>query len=108
MAKGLSWKQQIPRLILDERKDDKRFWIEFDNDTEGPRQIERKFHDYVRTLMPVVETSPVLWVTTNEQRRNYLERNWEAFSRQFYRNKPIPKMEFFVEGEETSYLMNST
>lgn len=87
---------------------DKRYWIEYDNNTEGPRQLERKFHDYVKTLVPINENSPVLWVTSDEQRKDYLARNWTAFCRQFYQDKPVPTMKFFVEHEDTQYLLSNS
>jgi hypothetical protein len=92
------------RLILNEQ----RFWIEYDNDTEGPRKIERKFHDYVNTLIPVGENSPVLWVAVNDQRKRYLEANWKALRRNFYRELKVPNMLFFTEGEETEFLLSTT
>lgn len=91
------------RLIFSE----KRYWVEYDNNTEGPRQLERKFHDYVKTLIPINENSPILWVTFDEQRKDYLARNWGAFCRQFYQDKPVPTMEFFVEHEDTQYLLSN-
>lgn len=92
------------RLILNEQ----RYWIEYDNDTEGPRKIERKFHDYVNTLVPVRENSPVLWIAPNDQRKRYLEANWKALRRNFYRESTIPNMLFLTEGEETEYLLSTT
>jgi hypothetical protein len=91
------------RLILD---DTHRFWIEYDNNTEGPRQLERKFHAYVKTLMPIGETSPVVWVASTKSRRDYLSANWEAFVDIFYRNTQIPQMYFFVPGEETQFFLS--
>ncbi|MDT3418201.1 hypothetical protein QO009_004126 [Brevibacillus aydinogluensis] len=79
------------------------YYIEFDNDTEMPRQLERKFHRYVQTLQEIKDsTTPVLWITTNQKRRDYLRRNWESIKRKYYAGKPIPipEMHFFVQGEE--------
>ncbi|GIM47694.1 hypothetical protein DNHGIG_32430 [Collibacillus ludicampi] len=92
------------RLILNEQ----RFWIEYDNDTENPRQLERKFHDYVNTLVPVGENSPVLWIASNDQRKRYLEMNWKSFQRNFYKESKVPNMMFFTEGEETNFLLSAT
>lgn len=91
------------RLILDETR---RFWIEYDNNTEGPRQLERKFHAYVKTLMPIGETSPVVWVASTKSRRDYLSANWEAFVDLFYRNTQIPQMYFFISGEDIHFFLS--
>ncbi|WP_018130207.1 replication-relaxation family protein [Effusibacillus pohliae] len=91
------------RLILD---DTRRFWIEYDNNTENPRQLERKFHNYVNTLMPIGETSPVVWVALTQNRRDYLKANWNAFVELFYRDKQTPQMYFFTPGEETKFFLS--
>lgn len=77
------------------------YYIEFDNDTEMPRQLERKFHRYVQTLQAIRDHStPVLWITTNPKRKDYLKRNWEAIKRKYYAAQPVPDMHFFVQGDE--------
>jgi hypothetical protein len=92
------------RLILDETR---RFWIEYDNNTESPRQLERKFHNYVQTLIPIGETSPVVWVAFSKTRREYLKANWEAFADLFYRDKQVPQMYFFVPGEDIHFFLSA-
>jgi hypothetical protein len=91
------------RLILG---DTRRFWIEYDNNTENPRQLERKFHRYVQTLMPIGESSPVVWVAYDHKRKDYLQRNWEAFVELFYKGHPIPEMYFFTPGEDTQFFLS--
>jgi hypothetical protein len=92
------------RLIWDGKH---KFWIEFDNDTEGPRKLERKFHNYVQTLSLVDEKSPILWITTSEKRQEYLYKNWEAVKNVFYKNYPntLPEMHFFTESQETEFIL---
>lgn len=81
---------------------DRRYWIEYDNDTEGARKLERKFHGYVQLSDP----DPVIWVAPNKKRRDYLQNLWRNTVRAFYSDSdyPIPKMHFFVAGEETPFL----
>lgn len=77
------------------------YYIEFDNDTENPRQLEKKFHSYVQTLTAINDLStPIVWVTTNPKRKSYLQRNWEAIKRISYPGIAVPIMHFFEEGEE--------
>ncbi len=85
--------------------DGSHFYIEFDNDTEMPRQLERKFHRYVQTLQPNRDTSPIVWITTHEKRKDYLQRNWEAIKRKYYSNFMPPSMYFFVQGTELSFFL---
>ncbi|GAB6936006.1 hypothetical protein JCM14720_19270 [Calditerricola yamamurae] len=92
------------RLILDNKH---RYWIEYDNNTEGPRQLERKFHAYVKTLMPIKDTSPVVWVAFTENRRDYLKANWEAFVNLFYKDEFVPQMYFFIPGEDTQFFLSN-
>lgn len=91
------------RLILDDKH---RFWIEYDNNTENPRQLERKFHAYVKTLMPIGETSPVVWVAIDKNRRDYLKANWKAFVNIFYRNTQTPHMHFFTPGDDSQFFLS--
>ena len=82
------------------------YWIEFDNATEGPRQLEKKLHQYVTTLYHpekgCLDRAPVIWITINQQRRDYLEKLWNATSRRF---DEVPEMKFFIQGDETNFLM---
>lgn len=81
---------------------DRRYWIEYDNDTEGARKLERKFHGYVH----LNDSTPVVWVAPNEKRRDYLQTLWKNMVKAFYSNhQSVPKMYFFVAGNETSFLV---
>jgi len=80
------------------------YYIEFDNDTEMPRQLERKFHRYVQILQATKDNTPILWITTNSKRQSYLRRNWEAIKRKYYAGQPVPDMYFFVQGDELGML----
>ena len=83
------------------------YWLEYDNDTEGTRKIERKLHSYVKTLIPKpeVEPYPVIWVAPSGRRRDYLQTIWEGMKKMYYKDVPVPPMHFFVAGEETDPLL---
>lgn len=83
----------------------KDWFVEFDNATEGPRQLEIKFHRYVELFdrLDNIRSTPILWVTTTDKRRDYLRANWEATMKISYADHPNPPTSlFYVEGEETS------
>ena len=84
---------------------EKWFWIEYDNDTERTRKLERKFHNYVQTLIPVPNASPdpVVWVCPTTQRRDYLQDQWQMVVELFYQSRKIPHMHFFTNGEDTDF-----
>lgn len=79
------------------------YYIEFDNGTEGPRQIERKFHAYVNILPEIKDRAPIIWVTSNVNRKEYLYKNWAALCQISYTGQPVPEMRFFLEGEDIHY-----
>lgn len=100
------------------------FFIEFDTGTENGNKIERKMYRYLE-LQNIMESHedklnvyPVIWVTFKESRKRFLEKKWKdaqkSFTYKFKRNdsdqnkrslpNKIPKMYFFVEGEETHFL----
>ncbi|MDQ6422635.1 replication-relaxation family protein [Paenibacillus sp. LHD-117] len=80
-------------------------YVEFDNDTEGPRQIETKFKRYVDLYMSLELNRPIVWVTISEKRKQYLERNWNALKTISYANQDkLPEMVFFVEGDEIPWI----
>ncbi|MEK4799985.1 replication-relaxation family protein [Thermoactinomyces sp. FSL K6-2592] len=88
-------------LILDNVS----YWVEFDNNTERSRQLIQKYQGYQRAIAHYEETQevnhPVLWVTTNQYRRDEMERIWELVKKDYSR---VPKMHFFVQGQETDWL----
>lgn len=87
------------------RMNDTDLLIEFDNDTEGPKALESKYHRYVDLYNKLKLRYPIIWVTINERRRSYLERNWEALKKVTYNDFPeLPNMYFFLEGQETEYI----
>jgi len=67
-------------------------WIEYDNDTEAPRIIEKKLREYVKTLNRVDNHDPVIWVAPTEKRKNELKDIWEyiqgTFSQTFHNPRP--------------------
>jgi hypothetical protein len=99
--------------------DNKRFYIEFDNDTENSRKIEQKFHRYIQTITPYgprpdeykkIKSTlnyPVVWVTTSDKRKNHLQTWYAKITESYYSKVDIkPNMYFFVEGEETLSLLD--
>lgn len=93
------------RLIIE----GKPFWLEFDNSTEGPRKLERKFHEYIETLYHEktgwLDSASVVWVTIDESRRTYLEKLWFATRIRFPENR-WPQMRFFTAGDEVDFLLS--
>lgn len=96
--------------------DKKARWLEFDNDTESRKKIERKMMDYVEAMIPMENQDVIIWVTTkhNPQRKDYLSNVWQdvknseevkrlkdGYGDQFF----LPSMHFFVEGEETDSIL---
>jgi hypothetical protein len=90
------------------RINDQTFWIEYDNGTEGPRALEKKFNDYVVTFTQIMlKNQEVVWVTIDQKRCEYLKKVWTLTRKRFPQNKyVVPTMEFFVAGSETDYLLN--
>ncbi|MGP3788201.1 replication-relaxation family protein [Paenibacillus sp. 1A_MP2] len=81
--------------------DDKSFFIEFDNNTEGARQLENKFARYIELYETLGFDFPILWVANTEKRINYIHRNWRASIENFYVHKQnLPKCHFAVAGKE--------
>lgn len=110
--------QQNPKLARKEKREMIRpdglcvlanayYWIEFDNDTERSKQLIEKYRGYRNTIsQEVVETInyPVIWVTTSPYRRDEMENIWEIVKEEYYAGKSVPKMYFFVQGDETEWL----
>ena len=75
-----------------------KFWLEFDNSTEGSRQLFNKYRLYVTNLEHLPESlRTVVWVTKSEVRRRWMQQWWERLAVTSIR------MLFFVEGEETAF-----
>lgn len=98
----------------------KNYWIEYDNCTEGTKRIEEKLMDYVTHLYALssfwkdptgkrhspINRSPVIWITTQFQRKRYLESIWNQMIQLRLYEIWIPEMLFFVQSDETAYLLN--
>lgn len=94
-------------LLQTKSQEEVYYWVEFDNNTESARPLERKFHRYFKTLEvlePLGIDFPVLWVTINDNRKRYLSDVYRDMIEHFYRTKRVPEMQFFVAGEETAFL----
>jgi hypothetical protein len=59
------------------RLDGRTFWFEFDNDTEPSDILAIKMKRYVHTLLMAANQDPVLWVSPNERRSQFLTACWE-------------------------------
>lgn len=79
----------------------KSYFIEFDNSTEGARQLENKFARYIELYDTLDFKHPIVWVANTEKRINYLQRNWRASVDNFYSHKSnLPVCIFSVAGRE--------
>jgi hypothetical protein len=103
------------RLVLGNQA----FWVEYDNGTEGPLELERKMVEYIDTLeelreewvdphgqrRPPIDVSPVVWVARDEQRRHYLEGIWRSLVLLRYVGQWVPEMHFFSPGQDTLFFL---
>lgn len=111
-----SWEQN-PKLALKEKRkmirpdalcgiDDDHYWIEFDNDTEKNKQLINKMRGYKETIGVKQARNinfPVVWVTTNQRRKDKLEGIWEHVKINYYPGEKMPEMRFFVQGGERDW-----
>ncbi|GEO26867.1 hypothetical protein AAC03nite_26520 [Alicyclobacillus acidoterrestris] len=76
------------------------FWLEYDNATESSRQIRKKFSLYITNLFEAKDqrVNKVVWVAPTIERARWLQTRWEEM------NESAIDMQFFVAGQETSYL----
>ncbi|PTM52721.1 replication-relaxation family protein [Desmospora activa] len=87
------------------------FWLEFDNISEWGEKLRGKYRNYIETFNPIPrETglhSPVVWVTHERSRLEYLEQQWKQVKvhPRFKDYQQKPEMYFFLSGEETTFLM---
>jgi hypothetical protein len=79
------------------------FWIEFDNSTETSSQLEEKMEQYIKVLTDLEDPSPVVWVVKDYWRKTDLQFIWGYTSKGY---PTVPKMEFFVQGEEVNFLLS--
>lgn len=88
------------------------YWIEFDNDTEAPRKIEKKLKEYILTLNRIDNRSPVVWVAKSKERSDELRDIWEYTQETFQSEEGekrisfIPEMYFFDSGCETDFFVS--
>lgn len=84
-------------------------WLEFDNATESHKKLKRKLEDTIYTLVSIGDQSPIIWVITQRvpARAQQLKRIWEEVQAEQIGNYPyLPHMEFFLEGQETEYILS--
>jgi hypothetical protein len=96
-----------------------RFWLEYDNETEGSKQLEEKMMEYHARLTPLsrswkdrngrirkpIDQSPVIWVTNTVHRKSYLKSIWKQLIKFRLDGQQVPKMLFFVASEETDFFV---
>lgn len=77
-------------------------WIEFDNSTEGVRQLQIKYNQYISLLQKVdFEERRVVWVAKDEKRVAIMHASWRGWIERVGENNALPDMRFFVETRET-------
>ena len=79
-------------------------FFEFDNNTEMARMLEDKFHRYIQFYQELNLDFPVIWVTTDEKRKQFLKKNWEGLLEISYMGQNVPEMHFFLPGEEITWM----
>lgn len=113
--KYLEEKKQLPRPDFRITIDTKPAWGEYDTGSEGLEQkIIPKMKLYIKWMVLLKDTSPILWVTDTENRCKLLQGAWDRCqndeiydelkqSEDFY----FPKM-VFVTLDEVSRLVGGT
>ncbi len=77
-------------------------WIEFDNSTEGARQLQIKYNQYNTLLQKLdLEERHVVWVAKAEKRVRVMQAAWEGWMDRLGEENVFASMSFFVEGDET-------
>lgn len=80
-------------------------WIEFDNNTEGARQLQIKYSQYNSLLQKVdPEERRVVWVAKSEERIRVMGAAWRGWIERIGEESTFADMHFFVEGQETTNL----
>ncbi|TCW41590.1 protein involved in plasmid replication-relaxation [Laceyella sacchari] len=114
LQKAEEWKKE-PKLERETKKNlihpdalvvinGKMFWMEFDNSTESSSQLEERMEGYIRVMNDLKETAPVVWVVKDAWRKADLQFVWGYTSKG---HAVVPRMEFFVQGEEVDFLCSS-
>ena len=80
-------------------------WIEFDNGTEGARQLQIKYSQY-NTLMQKLDSEErrVVWVAKSEKRIRVMEAAWKGWIERIGGSNALAEMHFFIESQETGSL----
>lgn len=75
-------------------------FLEFDNSTESSKQLRKKYSLYITNLFEAKDprVNRVVWVAPTEDRAQWLKQRWKEM------NESTIDMQFFVAGQETSYL----
>lgn len=97
----------------------KAWWIEYDNATEGPMELETKLINYVEILGSLhqswvdpngkerrpLDSSSVIWVAKSAQRKKYIESIWKGLMSVYFAGQWVPEMHFFAPTEDTKFFM---
>ncbi|MDA8352252.1 MAG: replication-relaxation family protein [Firmicutes bacterium] len=87
------------------------YWLEYDHDTKREAPMKEQLRRYIESLAylpPYVDVHhPVVWVVPNERRRRELKKWWSVVRKEpdYQELDLIPEMHFFVQGEETNFLL---
>ncbi len=83
-------------------------WIEFDNSTEGARQLQIKYSQYNSLLQKVSpEERRVVWIAKDEKRVNVMRAAWRGWIERVGKDNAPADMNFFVETQETELLFEN-
>ena len=83
-------------------------WIEFDNSTEGARQLQMKYNQY-NTLLQKLDPDErhVAWVAKTEKRIHVMQAAWEGWMDRLGKENVFSSMSFFLEGDETQNIFHN-
>ncbi len=81
-------------------------WIEFDNSTEGVRQLQIKYNQYISQLQKVdIEERRVVWVAKDAKRVNVMQAAWQGWIERVGESNVLPDMRFLVETQGTENIL---
>lgn len=89
-------------------RDGRLAWVEFDNNTEGARQLQIKYSQYNSLLQKVdPEERCVVWVAKDEKRVSILQGAWRGWIERVGEENRFADMRFLVETQETASMFEN-
>ncbi len=83
-------------------------WIEFDNSTEGARQLQIKYNQYNSILQRLdTEERRVVWVAKTEKRIHVMQAAWEGWIERIGETNTSATMAFFMESQESENIFRN-